>query len=265
MWPRRSSRKRRASARGDPARAGRQRPGRDGGGVHPRRFRCGRRAHVRPGQRPRSSWPTSAASPPAVVSPMATCSAPVAAGPPRSSTTRCCARSSPRSSPTRRKFALGVCNGCQMLAQLKDIIPGAQHWPKFLRNASEQYEARLVTLEILESPSMFFKGMAGSRIPVAVAHGEGRVSFPQACSPAKSNACRALRRQPRQADRELPAQHQRLARWPGRLHRRRWPRDDHDAAPRARVPQRAAELASGQWGEDSPWMRMFRNARVFVG
>ncbi|MEP6897373.1 MAG: phosphoribosylformylglycinamidine synthase, partial [Rhodanobacter sp.] len=81
----------------------------------------------------------------------------------------------------RTKFALGVCNGCQMLAQLKDIIPGAQHWPKFLRNASEQYESRLVTLEILESPSLFFKGMAGSRIPVAVAHGEGRVSFPQAC------------------------------------------------------------------------------------
>ena len=84
------------------------------------------------------------------------------------------------------KFALGVCNGCQMLSQLKDIIPGAQHWPKFLRNASEQYEARVATLEVLDSPSLFFKGMAGSRIPVAVAHGEGRVSFPHACSPSKS-------------------------------------------------------------------------------
>ncbi|WP_414076143.1 phosphoribosylformylglycinamidine synthase subunit PurQ, partial [Staphylococcus aureus] len=75
------------------------------------------------------------------------------------------------------RFALGVCNGCQMLSQLKDIIPGAQHWPKFLRNASEQYESRVATLEVLDSPSLFFKGMAGSRIPVAVAHGEGRVYF----------------------------------------------------------------------------------------
>ena len=86
-----------------------------------------------------------------------------------------------------RNFSLGVCNGCQMMSHLKDIIPGAQNWPFFLRNASEQYEARLATLEVLESDSIFFKGMAGSRIPVAVAHGEGRVYFPNACSPSKSH------------------------------------------------------------------------------
>ena len=72
-------------------------------------------------------------------------------------------------------FSLGVCNGCQMLSQLKDIIPGAEMWPKFVKNISEQFEARFATIEIEDSPSIFFKGMAGSRLPIAVAHGEGRV------------------------------------------------------------------------------------------
>ena len=72
-------------------------------------------------------------------------------------------------------FSLGICNGCQMLSQLKDIIPGAEGWPKFVKNISEQFEARLATIEIEESPSIFFKGMAGSRLPIPVAHGEGRV------------------------------------------------------------------------------------------
>ena len=72
-------------------------------------------------------------------------------------------------------FSLGVCNGCQMLSQLKDIIPGAEGWPKFVKNISEQFEARYSTVEIEPSPSIFFKGMEGSRLPIAVAHGEGRV------------------------------------------------------------------------------------------
>ena len=72
-------------------------------------------------------------------------------------------------------FSLGVCNGCQMLSQLKDIIPGAEGWPKFVKNISEQFEARLAMIELEESPSIFFKGMAGSRLPIPVAHGEGRV------------------------------------------------------------------------------------------
>ena len=76
-------------------------------------------------------------------------------------------------------FALGVCNGCQMLAALSPIIPGAQAWPKFTRNRSEQFEARLSLVEVLESPSLFFKGMAGSRIPIAVSHGEGFADFSQ--------------------------------------------------------------------------------------
>jgi phosphoribosylformylglycinamidine synthase len=76
-------------------------------------------------------------------------------------------------------FALGVCNGCQMMAALAPIIPGAQAWPKFTRNRSEQFEARLSLVEVIDSPSIFYAGMAGSRIPVAVAHGEGCADFSQ--------------------------------------------------------------------------------------
>ena len=74
-------------------------------------------------------------------------------------------------------FTLGVCNGCQMLAALTAIIPGAQAWPRFVRNRSEQFEARLSLVEVLDSPSLFFAGMAGSRLPIAVSHGEGRADF----------------------------------------------------------------------------------------
>jgi phosphoribosylformylglycinamidine synthase len=74
-------------------------------------------------------------------------------------------------------FTLGVCNGCQMLSQLKDIIPGAEHWPKFVRNTSEQFEARVSMVEIMDSPSLFFQGMNGARLPIPVAHGEGKAIF----------------------------------------------------------------------------------------
>jgi phosphoribosylformylglycinamidine synthase len=74
-------------------------------------------------------------------------------------------------------FSLGVCNGCQMLSQLAGLIPGADGWPRFRRNLSEQFEARLVTVEVLESPSVLLRGMAGSRLPVVVSHGEGLATF----------------------------------------------------------------------------------------
>jgi len=74
-------------------------------------------------------------------------------------------------------FALGICNGCQMMAQLRDLIAGAAHWPIFVRNQSEQFEARLVMVEILDSPSLFLQGMAGARLPIVVSHGEGRAQF----------------------------------------------------------------------------------------
>ncbi|PID53948.1 MAG: phosphoribosylformylglycinamidine synthase [Micrococcales bacterium] len=74
-------------------------------------------------------------------------------------------------------FGLGICNGCQMLAALTELIPGAEHWPRFTRNASGQFEARLSMVEVLDSPSVFFSGMAGSRLPIAVSHGQGRADF----------------------------------------------------------------------------------------
>jgi phosphoribosylformylglycinamidine synthase len=74
-------------------------------------------------------------------------------------------------------FGLGVCNGCQMMSGLKDIIPGAEHWPRFMRNNSEQFEARVALVEVQKSPSILFAGMEGSRMPVAIAHGEGRAEF----------------------------------------------------------------------------------------
>ena len=76
-------------------------------------------------------------------------------------------------------FGLGVCNGCQMFAELADIIPGAEHWPRFTTNQSERFEARLSMVEVLASPSLFFAGMAGARLPIAVAHGEGFANFSQ--------------------------------------------------------------------------------------
>jgi phosphoribosylformylglycinamidine synthase len=74
-------------------------------------------------------------------------------------------------------FGLGVCNGCQMFAEMADIIPGAQDWPRFTTNQSERFEARLSMVEVLDSPSLFFAGMSGLRMPIAVAHGEGFANF----------------------------------------------------------------------------------------
>jgi phosphoribosylformylglycinamidine synthase len=163
------------------------------------------------------------------------------------------------------KFALGVCNGCQMLSQLKEIIPGAQHWPKFLRNASEQYESRLVTLEILDTPSLFFKGMAGSRIPVAVAHGEGRVSFPHACSPSKSNGAVRFVDNRGKPTESFPLNTNGS---PGGL--AGFTAADGRVTIMMPHPERVFRTAQlswhpDGWGEDSPWMRMFRNARVWCG
>ncbi len=163
------------------------------------------------------------------------------------------------------KFALGVCNGCQMLSQLKEIIPGAQHWPQFLRNASEQYESRLATLEILDSPSIFFQGMAGSRIPVAVAHGEGRVSFPQACSPSKSHGAARFVDNRGKPTEKFPLNTNGS---PGGL--AGFTAADGRVTIMMPHPERVFRSVQlswcpSSWGEDSPWMRMFRNARVWCG
>ncbi|WP_062358352.1 phosphoribosylformylglycinamidine synthase [Pseudoxanthomonas mexicana] len=162
-------------------------------------------------------------------------------------------------------FSLGVCNGCQMMSQLKDIIPGAQHWPQFLRNQSEQFEARVALLEVQESPSVFFRGMAGSRIPVAVAHGEGRASFAGAVDQAAA----------RVALRYVDGDGAVAMTYP--LNPNGSPdgitgltSDDGRATILMPHPERTPRSANHSWHpagwpDDSPWLRMFRNARVWVG
>ncbi len=161
-------------------------------------------------------------------------------------------------------FTLGVCNGCQMLAQLRDLIPGADLWPRFERNLSEQFEARTVMVEVQESPSILLRGMQGSRLPVAVAHGEGRAVGDVAALTAAGLV--GLR----------------YVDYAGRVSER-YP-DNPNGSPqgltavtsrdgRATImmphPERVFRTlqhawAPSTWGEDAPWLRMFRNARIFV-
>lgn len=162
-------------------------------------------------------------------------------------------------------FSLGVCNGCQMMSQLKDIIPGAQHWPQFLRNRSEQFEARVALLEVQESPSVFFRGMAGSRIQVAVAHGEGRAEF---AGPVDQTAARV-------ALRYVDGDGAIATTYP--LNPNGSPdgitaltSDDGRATILMPHPERTPRSVNHSWHpagwpDDSPWLRMFRNARVWVG
>ncbi|OYT99471.1 MAG: phosphoribosylformylglycinamidine synthase [Burkholderiales bacterium PBB1] len=162
-------------------------------------------------------------------------------------------------------FALGVCNGCQMMAALSPLIPGAQAWPKFTRNRSEQFEARLSLVEVLDSPSILFTGMAGSRLPVAVSHGEGYADFSQ------RGDAQAVHRAMRFVD------HAGLATEvypfnpngsPGGLTSVTTPDGRYTAL--MPHPERVFRHAQMSWtpgsiGEPSPWMRMFRNARRWVG
>jgi phosphoribosylformylglycinamidine synthase len=166
-------------------------------------------------------------------------------------------------------FALGVCNGCQMMSALREIIPGTQHWPRFVRNRSEQFEGRLSLVEVVESPSLFFAGMAGSRMPIAVAHGEGRAEF------AHPNALDALVRDKLLALRFVENDGRPAERYPANPNGS--PRGlTGITTPDGRVtllmphPERVYRTAQNswhpdEWGEDSPWMRIWRNARVWVG
>ena len=169
-------------------------------------------------------------------------------------------------------FGLGVCNGCQMFSQLRDLIPGAAHWPEFYRNKSEQFEGRAVMVEIMESPSILFKDMQGSKIPVAVAHGEGRAVFTGEGS-SQYTAQNAYDNQTvsmRYIDNTgKPTMH--------------YPENPNGAemgitglcSTEGRFtimmphPERVIRSVTNSWHpdiweEDSPWMRMFRNARVWV-
>jgi phosphoribosylformylglycinamidine synthase len=164
-------------------------------------------------------------------------------------------------------FALGICNGCQMMSNLHELIPGTAHWPHFVRNQSEQFEARLVLLEVQPSPSLFFAGMEGSRIPVALAHGEGYAEFRDARQMAAAEPLVSLRF----------VDHRGVA-------TERYPYNPN-GSPRGITglttadgrftilmphPERVFRTVQMSWhpepwGEDSPWMRMFRNARAWLG
>ena len=164
-------------------------------------------------------------------------------------------------------FALGVCNGCQMFSHLRELIPGTDSWPRFRRNLSEQFEARLSLVEILESPSIFFDNMAGSRLPIVTSHGEGRVVFEN------------------DTDR-FTASHMIVARYVDNYGdvADSYPANPNGSADgicglsneEGRVtiimphPERVARTMQNswhpdEWGDDGPWMRMFRNARVAIG
>ncbi len=137
----------------------------------------------------------------------------------------------------------GVCNGCQMMANLAPIIPGAGAWPKFTRNQSEQYEGRLVTVQVESSPSIFYAGMEGSRIPIVVAHGEGYADFSQQGDIGKAAVGLRYVDNPRPGHADLPAEPERLAAGHRFGDDARWPLHRADAAPGTRVPRRADELA----------------------
>jgi phosphoribosylformylglycinamidine synthase len=166
-------------------------------------------------------------------------------------------------------FSLGVCNGCQMMAALRELIPGTESWPRFVRNRSEQFEARLSLVEVVQSPSLFFAGMAGSRMPIAVAHGEGLAEFSGRGNiddlvAANLMSLRFVDNQGNVTER-YPANPNGS---PGGL--------SGITTPDGRVtllmphPERVYRTLQNSWhpdgwGEDSPWMRIFRNARVWVG
>jgi phosphoribosylformylglycinamidine synthase len=142
-------------------------------------------------------------------------------------------------------FALGVCNGCQMMAYFAPIIPGAQDWPSFQRNRSEQFEARVVMVEIPQTPSIFLSGMAGSKLPVVVSHGEGRAEF--AAPAAQGRVLTALRYIDNRGAvaTSYPFNPNGSPDGLAGCHHAGWPLHHHDAAPGAHLPQRADVLASG--------------------
>ena len=164
-------------------------------------------------------------------------------------------------------FSLGVCNGCQMLSQLKELIPGAEHWPSFQRNDSVQFEARLSQVEVLQSPSVLLQGMEGSMVPIPVAHGEGRVVFSSPESERAAQGLAALRYvdSSGEAVEQFPANPNGSA---GGL--TAFTSEDGRATIMMPHPERAFRTVQfswhpEEWGEEGAWARLFQNARAWVG
>jgi phosphoribosylformylglycinamidine synthase len=161
-------------------------------------------------------------------------------------------------------FSLGVCNGCQMMANLKSLIPGADHWPHFVRNNSEQFEARFSLVEIMVSPSILLAGMHGSRLPIAVAHGEGRVEFRHGSQPRNLHSALRFIDHHGKATETYPLNPN------GSAHGLTgFTTDDGRATIMMPHPERVFRTVQNswhpeEWGEDAPWMRLFRNARKWV-
>jgi phosphoribosylformylglycinamidine synthase len=164
-------------------------------------------------------------------------------------------------------LSLGVCNGCQMMSHLKELVPGASHWPRFLRNRSEQFEARLSLVEVSTSPSLFLTDMDACRLPIATSHGEGRAAYPNNAERSLADALVALRYVDNYGNMATT--------YPAN------PNGSTDgicgltsADGRATImmphPERVARTVQNswhpdEWGEDGPWMRMFYNARRALG
>jgi phosphoribosylformylglycinamidine synthase len=164
----------------------------------------------------------------------------------------------------REVFGLGVCNGCQMFARLRELIPGTEHWPLFKGNLSEQYEARFSVVEVVESNSILLRDMAGSRIPVAIAHGEGRAVFDSSDATSKAQVTlRFIDNHGRVASTYPANPNGSPAGITGLCN------DDGRFTIMMPHPERVRRSVSNSWHpddwpEDGPWMRMFRNARVWV-
>ncbi len=166
-------------------------------------------------------------------------------------------------------FGLGVCNGCQMLSHLRDLIPGAAHWPRFVRNRSEQFEARLSLVEVLDSPSILLAGMAGSRLPIVVAHGEGLAHFDKRAQIEHvqaeqlvslryiNNNGEATERYPFNPN-GSPQGITGLTTTDGRF---------TIMMPHPERVFRTVQYSwhPDNWGDDGPWLRLFRNARHWLG
>ncbi|WP_372877943.1 phosphoribosylformylglycinamidine synthase [Pseudomonas sp.] len=165
-------------------------------------------------------------------------------------------------------FALGVCNGCQMMSNLHELIPGSEFWPHFVRNRSEQFEARVAMVQVQESASIFLQGMAGSRMPIAIAHGEGHAEFQseEALLEADLSGCVAMRfiDNHGKVTENYPANPNGSPRGITGLTSR-----DGRVTIMMPHPERVFRAVQNswqpeEWQEDAGWLRMFRNARVWV-